>query len=397
MRAKKRRAKRKSQKSTRILALFVVLCLCLTAPSYGSRVESEPKGNQSAELMGDASSAHPLGAGVSPENPAETSMETEAPPTPTPEPEEYVITMIGDCTLASVSYYASTAGSYSNVVGDDYAYPFALTKEYFEDDDFTIANLECVLSNYDVATDKNFVFRAVPEYVNIMTEGCVDFVTLGNNHVLDYGEQGYADTKAALDGVGIGYAGRDEWTIYTGCDGLVIGVYAVSFGSVADIQAGIQALKDNGAELIIACLHWGDEGSYDVNNKQYEQGRAAIDAGAQIVMGSHPHTLQPVEEYNGGYIYYSVGNWTFGGNTNPRDKDTVIVRITVERAYDGTVTVTNREHIPCSCSGDLNGNNYQPVVCEPDSEQYQRVLAKLDGSFDGSNLSINYEYNFNEY
>src|SRR5699024_4244747 len=109
---------------------------------------------------------------------------------------------------------------------------------------------------------------------------------------------------------GIGYAGRDEYTIYETESGLKIGVYAVSFGKVAQIQAGIAALKEAGAEFIIAALHWGDEGAYDVNALQLEQGHAAIDAGADVVYGSHPHTLQPIEVYNDHYIFYSMGNWS---------------------------------------------------------------------------------------
>ena len=305
--------------------------------------------------------------------------------------------MIGDCTLSSGPYNDNYASGYRKVVGDDYAYPFAETVDLLDEDDFTLANLECVLSDYEVAENKNFVFRAPPAYVNILTEGSVEFVTLGNNHVLDYGEQGYADTKAVLDEAGIGYAGRDEWTIYETDSGLTIGVYAVSFGTVEQIEAGIQALKDAGAEFIIAALHWGDEGAYTVNQLQQTQGHAAIDAGADIVYGTHPHTLQPVEEYNGKYIYYSMGNWSFGGNTNPRDKDTVLVRLTVMRDIDGTISLVDREHIPCTSSGEDNINNYQPAPLEEGSERWERVLSKLDGSFTGPNLSIGYEYGFNEY
>ncbi|MGI5936665.1 MAG: CapA family protein [Oscillospiraceae bacterium] len=318
-------------------------------------------------------------------------------PTPEPQPEYFTITMLGDCTLASNIYMEKQSNSYSSVVGDDYEYPFALTVDYFDEDDFTIANLECVLTNSTKAADKNFVFRAPPEYVNILKEGSVEFVTLGNNHAMDFGQEGYEDTKAALEGAGIGYAGRDEWSLYTTERGLVIGIYALSFGKVEQIQAGIAALKEAGAEFIIAALHWGDEGSYKVNELQRTQGRAAIDAGADIVYGTHPHTLQPVEEYQGRYIYYSMGNWTFGGNTNPRDKDTVIVQLSVVRDVDGSVYLADRKHIPCASSGIVNGNNYQPVPYEEGSEEYNLTLSKLDGTFAGPDLSISYEYNFSEY
>lgn len=329
---------------------------------------------------------------------AETTQDPEATPSPTPEPEVFNISFIGDITPDAPLYYKSSAGAYQNVVSaDEPGYVFEKTIQFFEDDDFTMANFECTLTDYDVADAKNFNFRAPPAYAGILTAGSVEFVTLGNNHVLDYGEQGYADTKATLDSAGIGYAGRDEYSIYETESGLKIGVYAVSFGTVSQIEAGIAALREQGAEFIIAALHWGDEGSYDVNGTQLTQGHAAIDAGADVVYGSHPHTLQPIEFYNGHYIFYSMGNWSFGGNLDPRDKDTVIVKLEVTRGSDGEVSVTDMRLIPCASSGVVEGNNYQPVPYEEDSEEYARTISKLEGSFTGANLTIPYEYGFNEY
>ncbi len=336
-----------------------------------------------------AESAPPETAG-----PAET-----ASPTPTPEPETFTLSFIGDITPDSVAYYRGSSVAYQNVVTtDNLAYVFEKTIQYFADDDFTMANFECALTNETTAADKNFTFRAPPEYAGILTEGSVEFVTLGNNHVLDYGEAGYADTKATLDEYGIGYAGRDEYTVYETASGLKIGVYAVSFPEgTSQITNGIAALKEAGAELIIAAIHWGDEGSYDVNANQLTWGHAAVDAGADVVYGSHPHTLQPIEVYNGHYIFYSMGNWSFGGNTNPRDKDTVIAQLTVTRDGSGECSVTDVRLIPCASSGVVDGNNYQPVPYEEGSEEYERTISKLEGTFTGANLTIPYEYGYNEY
>ena len=375
--------------------LLPVIVLLIMALLGGTFISAPPKdADVPAPVTSPSAAQTPKPESTPAPNQSEAPEET---PEPTPEPaQSFTITMIGDCTLASVPSYQGTATGYDTVVGDDYAYPFAKTVQYFDDDDFTLANLECCLTDSTAAVAKTFTFKADKSYANIMAEGSVEFVTLANNHILDYGDQGVADTKAALDDVGIAYAGRNEYAVYETESGLKIGVYAVSFGTIDQIKAGIAALRDEGAEFIIAALHWGDEGSYSVNAEQTAQGHAAIDAGADIVYGSHPHTLQPVEEYNGHYIYYSMGNWTFGGNTNPRDKDTFILRLTLERAPDGSVSITGREHIPCACSGDANGNNYQPVPYEKDSEGYERVLQKLDGSFTGSNLSIGYTYSANE-
>ena len=137
-------------------------------------------------------------------------------------------------------------------------------------------------------------------------------------------------------------------------------------------------------------MHWGLEGYYRPADNQTVLGQAAIDAGADIVYGSHPHVLQPIEEYNGGYIVYSLGNYVFGGNTNPRDKDTAIVQFTVKRAADGTVTVEGWEAIPCRLSSVTAYNDFCPTPYEEGSEDYDRTMSKLDGSFDGPNLVIDY-------
>jgi poly-gamma-glutamate synthesis protein (capsule biosynthesis protein) len=300
--------------------------------------------------------------------------------------------MLGDCTLGSSHYSRGTPGSYEQIVGTDYSYPFELTRDFFLNDDFTIANLECALTDRTAHSGKTFPFRGSPASVNILLDGGIDFVSLGNNHSMDYGQGGYDDTKAILDSVGIGHAGRDEYSLYTTERGLTIGVYALSFGQTPQIQTGIAALKEAGAELIIAALHWGTEGFYRENATQRSQAAAAITAGADIIMGTHPHTLQPLSWIDGKPVFYSIGNWTFGGNSNPRDRDTVIARVIIKRIHTGQLTIEGIELIPCSISSSQNGNNYQPAPYAPESVEYNRVMRKLAGTFEGSNLVVNYSY-----
>lgn len=377
---------------------FIIILLVVMLALFGGTARMRPASGGET-LSGDLTvpSASPAPSSPTPgQAPTDVTASPEPQATPTPEPEYFTLNFIGDCTLASVSYYQGTASGYDTVIGDDYAYPFAKTKYLFENDDMTFANLECALTTSTDAANKTFVFKADADFAQIMSLGSVEFVTLANNHILDYGEQGCQDTKDALDAVGVAYAGRDEYAVYETESGLRIGIYALSFGTVDQINAGIDALKALDVDFIIAAMHWGDEGSYTVNQEQIKLAHACIDAGADFVYGSHPHTLQPYEEYNGKYIYYSMGNWTFGGNTAPRDKDTFILRLTLERTYDGTVSVVNREHIPAACADPDSSNNYQPVLYEEGSEEYARVLSKLDGSFTGQNLSIGYQYSNNE-
>ena len=312
-------------------------------------------------------------------------------PEPLFEPTYYSLHFIGDCTLASVPYYQNSPEGYLSVVGDDYAYPFAKTVEYFAGDDWTFANLECVLSDGGWPADKTFLFKAPPEYVKILSEGSVEFVSLANNHTFDYNQPGYDDTVKALESEGIQWIGRDEWAVYEIADGLRIGVYSEFYDHEPAVRTKMKQLAaQDDVDFIIAAFHWGDEGSYQVSSDQQAKAHAAVDCGADFVYGSHPHTVQPIENYKGVPIYYSFGNWTFGGHTDPPDKDTFFLHMTLARYPDGHVEIAALENVPCAFSGTEDGNNYQPVVLEEGSEAYERVISKLDGTFVGQNLTINY-------
>jgi len=369
-----------------VLIILAIVCSLLSGSFNAGEVEtSNPQDDVSQSVS------------VSPDLPVSNSPEIIDDPSPEVETQKtFLISMIGDCTLATVPGYEGSEYAYETIVNSDFSYPFAKTRQYFENDDLTFANFESCLTTSTDAVAKTFIFKTDPSYAEVMKEGSVELVTLANNHINDFGEQGAEDTKEALLDAGVASVGRNECLIYETAGGLKIGVYAASFGETSQIQSGIKQLQDDGADFIIAALHWGDEGSYTPNQTQISQGHAAIDAGADFVYGSHPHTLQPYEEYNGHYIYYSMGNWTFGGNTNPRDKDTFILQLTLERLEDGSVIVSERTHIPCASSGETSYNNYQPVPYEEDSEGYARVLSKLEGTFSGENLSIGYGYTVNE-
>ena len=153
----------------------------------------------------------------------------------------------------------------------------------------------------------------------------------------------------------------------------------------------MEKLKDAGADILIFAPHWGTEGSYKVTANQESFAHAAIDAGAHIVFGTHPHVLQKMEAYNGGYIFYSLGNFSFGGNTAPRDVDTAIAQATVKKDGDGW-TIDGYDLIPCRLSSADSKNDYRPRPYKEDEEGYARVLSKLDGSWTGSDLNVDYSF-----
>ena len=320
---------------------------------------------------------------------------TEATTEPTTQPTEppevhYTFTFAGDCTFGSLPQHATAGYAFPMTVGEDYDYPFRNVLEYFQNDDFSMVNLEGVLGNQGRRSGKRYDFRGDGAYVNILTRNSVEAVTLANNHARDYGQEGYAETKSILEEAGVPYVEANNSTLITLEAGLKVGIYATVYNSIDEeaMIAGIRALKEQGAELVIYAPHWGRENSFDPNSEQIRLGRAAIDAGADIVYGAHPHVLQPVEEYADGVIYYSLGNFSFGGNMYPKDYDTALIQQEVIRSADGEVRLGQRTVIPCNISSIEKRNNFQPTPYEVGSAAYNRVISKLDGSYDGPNLPV---------
>lgn len=325
--------------------------------------------------------------------PPTTEAETIPPETTQPQPEYFTLTFVGDCTLGS-DPKSSGSGSFVKVVGDDYGYPFRNVKEYFENDDCTFVNLEGTFTESTARQDKLFAFKGPLSYGNILTEGSVEAVTIANNHIMDFGEEGLRSTKAVLDGRRIHYAERDSSVIFSTKSGLRIGMYGISFWmDKADMAAEVAALREKGAEIVILAMHSGTEGSYRPTEKQIDYAHAAIDAGVDIVWGHHSHRLQRIEEYNGGIIYYSLSNFSFGGNRVPSDQDTVIVQQQVVRQPDGTTQLGELTLIPCAMSSNSSVNNYQPTPYEPDSSRWKRAMSKLDGTYKGPDYIPSYERN----
>ena len=321
----------------------------------------------------------------------ETEPEETQPEETEPAEQRYVLTFAGDCTLGSTAAKAKSSGSFIQTIGENYEFPFANVVNYFKEDDFTIVNLEGPLTETGTAAQKTFAFKGPTAYTQILTSSSVEAVTLANNHAEDYGQEGYKNTIKALNEAGVSYVEKNNTTLLVTESGLKIGLYAGSFDfSKSDIVSDIGLLRQQGAEIVICAFHWGVEGAYRPNSTQEYFGRAAIEAGADIVYGSHPHVLQKVEKYQDGYIFYSLGNFSFGGSTFPQDYDSAILQMEVIRDEDGVVSLGELTMIPVSISSMKNQNNYQPTPLEEGSAAYKRVISKLDGSFKGPDLKVDY-------
>lgn len=304
------------------------------------------------------------------------------------EGQTFVLTFVGDCTLGSLPSQYNAGLGLVQTVGEDYGYPFRGVYRYFAEDDATFINLEGPLTDEGYPADKQFVFRGPTDFVNILTQNSVEMVSLANNHSLDYGNVGYQSTCSVLDTAGIPYVERDSTLLMTLESGLKVGVYGMVYYllDVTKMEAGIAELRQQGAELVIVAPHWGYEGNYRPNEEQKRVAHAAIDAGADIVWGSHPHVLQPIEKYGDGIIYYSMGNFCFGGNGCPGDFDTALFQQEVIRNSEGEISLGELTIVPCSISSVPTRNDFQPTPLEPGTEAYDRVISKLDGTFQGPNL-----------
>ncbi len=351
-------------------------------------------------LTGCAGAAEPTEAvkPTSPETqtaPEPTMESTEAPSSePAPEPTEteppeqrYTLTFAGDCTLGCQPGVVSADMGFVKTIGEDYGWCFRNVQQWFSEDDFTFVNLEGVLSDRGVAVPKTHNLRGPAAYTAILTQGSVEAVSLANNHIGDYGEQGIADTKAALEAAGVPYVEARQTLLYTTPTGLNIGIYAEAYGNLnlEGLKAAVSQLREAGAEVIVCAVHWGVEYDYYPQPHHMDYAHQAVDAGVDIVIGHHPHVLQYSEIYNGKPIFYSLGNFAFGGNTQPRDLDSAMVQVEVIRSPEGEVSLGEIRVIPVRISSTWPVNNYQPTPYEEGSEEYQRVLDKLAGLWKGKN------------
>lgn len=302
----------------------------------------------------------------------------------TPEVQETTITIsaAGDCTLGTdegFNYKRSFKGKYDAV--QDPAYFFQNVQPVFAQDDLTIVNMEGTLTEETTREPKQFAFKGDAEYAKILTAGAVEAANLANNHSFDYGKKSYEDTITALEAEGISSFGYERTAVMDikGVKVGLAGVYELAehIDCKQDLLDNIASLKEQGAQIIIVSFHWGQEKENVPSDVQVELAHAAVDNGADLVLGHHPHVLQGIEEYKGKNIVYSLGNFCFGGNSAPSDMDTMIFQQTFT-VKDGKLQEDNVTNIlPCKISSayEEGYNNYQPILAEGD--QKEKIFERL--------------------
>lgn len=292
------------------------------------------------------------------------------------------ISAAGDCTLGTdegFNYKRSFKGKYDAV--QDPAYFFQNVQPVFAQDDLTIVNMEGTLTEETTREPKQFAFKGDAEYAKILTAGAVEAANLANNHSFDYGKKSYEDTITALEAEGISSFGYERTAVMDikGVKVGLAGVYELAehIDCKQDLLDNIASLKEQGAQIIIVSFHWGQEKENVPSDVQVELAHAAVDNGADLVLGHHPHVLQGIEEYKGKNIVYSLGNFCFGGNSAPSDMDTMIFQQTFT-VKDGKLQEDNVTNIlPCKISSayEEGYNNYQPILAEGD--QKEKIFERL--------------------
>lgn len=341
-----------------------------------SSVKGEPAASP-ASPASPTSIAAEIPAHPAPANSNE--LPAKAPELPAP-PAPLVISAVGDCTLGSDVRAPNAPGTFNHLIelnNNDYTYPFSGVISVLSADDLSIANLETTLSTAKHYAEAPFVFAGKPEYAAILRLGSIEVVNVANNHSYDLGQAGFDQTLQSLESERIGYFGNghiDRRTI-KGIEVINLGFTGGRSSIGAPMKRAITAEKKND-NLVFVSFHWGVEGSNVPIAEQRELGRAAIDAGADWVIGHHPHVLQGIEYYKGNPIVYSLGNFVFGGNSNPADKDSMIVQAVFQKNPEtGKVERQELRILPVRISTAPDKNDYRPVLLS--GADQARVLERV--------------------
>ncbi|MFH1880844.1 MAG: CapA family protein [Bacillota bacterium] len=276
-----------------------------------------------------------------------------------------VISFLGDCTIGCQDEVYDWENGFAQMAArEGYAWFFREVQPLLSLDDLTVANFEGVLKeNAYGKTEKTYNFRGLPDYAQILAMGSVEAVGLSNNHAEDYGEPGQRATREALLNAGVHYFDSENVYIYEKNN------IRIAFLSVWErwmFQFGqqyvetVSGLKAGGVNAVVIYVHFGEDYSPYHMERQTTIAMRFIDAGADLIIGSHPHVLQGIDLYGDRLILYSLGNFVFGGNVKVRAMETMIPQVTFAFSDDGEYLYQQLRVYPANVSGDALDNDYQP-------------------------------------
>ena len=300
------------------------------------------------------------------------------------------VTCTGDFTIGGDNYHHKDLFTPElKKHDDDINFVMQNVRNLFLDDDLTILNFEGTLTDTKFVPNKKkeneFLFNITPSAVSVLSDNGVEAVSLANNHVFDHGTEGFTDTKLALDGAGVIYSTSAQPGIYSYKDQIQVAMlsylcidrYGSSFKRHHEeeefteeflqydtfeeaVQADIRKAQD-AYDVVIVSFHWGNEKSYSPTDNQIRLGHLAVDAGADLVIGHHPHRIQPIECYKGKYICYSLGNFCFAGHNKPSDMSSIIFQARF-RVKETSVTFKDFRIVPIRISSKKDQNDFIPFI-----------------------------------
>lgn len=360
------------------IILSISLCGAVTyAVLLGYKKDNTVETAKSSGIAGEVNDAAPKPDKVEPEQRSDALLPESS--SLSEQLKTITVSAAGDVTIGTDENFPYPNSFNHELKKNGYAFFSQNVKDIFSKDDLTIVNLETTLTEAKEKARKQFRFKGAPENAQILRMGSIEAVNIANNHTHDYLQRGYEDTINNLKKYNVGFFGYDH-TYMTDIKGVKVGALGYEgWDNTAalrtQIHNNITQLRAKGARIVIVSFHWGVERSNYPNSTQMALGRYAIDSGADLVLGHHPHVIQGIEEYKGKYIVYSLGNFIFGGNRNPTDKDTFIFQQTFHVRNGEVVEKKGCKVIPTSISSVKERNNYQPTPLK--GREAERVLSRI--------------------
>ena len=313
---------------------------------------------------------------------------------------EILMTFAGDCTLGGEGFNRNKEDSFfACVAKNGYDYFFANFRDLFDNDDLTVVNLEGVLTDSEFLENKKktFRFRGDTEYVKILTGSSVEAVTIANNHITDFGEQGDRNTRKTLDENGVGWFRADKYYTFEH-EGIRIVFFGLENSRYYSMRSKLakqwKEMKESGeASAIVVYVHTGIE--YVGEHEDYATKMATnlIDMGADLVLMSHPHVLQGTEIINNRTVFYSMGNFVFGGNSAIKKKTyqgvkevtslySMAVQVKMTFTNDGRYLGQRAVIYPAYISDDPDVNHFQPKRLTLREAEPVRAAIQRDTAFE---------------
>lgn len=213
----------------------------------------------------------------------------------------------------------------------NFTYPFEKTWEFLKSADLTFGNLESPLVSNCPTIDTGMIFCADPKAIEGLTKSGFDILGLANNHILNYGQAGLRQTIEILKKENIYPLLQNKEQIVE-IKGTKFGFLGFDLTGTYNQKQILEKIKEEKTrvDILIVSFHWGEEYAKKPSAGQIELAHLAIEGGADLILGHHPHVIQPTEEYEGKLIVYSLGNFIFDQPWSEETKKGLVGKFTFE-------------------------------------------------------------------